>query len=112
MTTMMKIPNAPRLGKIFQMKTLSIFPLVFQGSLDICALCFDDTKKVVKAEAKTADLKCENDWRPKKPYCDEDDSDEADDDEDEDDEEDEEDANAVDDDDYNEDDWSEEEADE
>ena len=39
--------------------------------MDICALCFNATKTIVKVEERNANISCEQDWRPKGPRCDE-----------------------------------------
>merc|ERR1711860_405279 len=53
-----------------------------QGTLNICALCFDDAFEVAQASEFQADIECEVDWRPKKPCREEseDDDEEVDDD--------------------------------
>merc|ERR1712137_317009 len=53
-----------------------------QGTLNICALCFDENFEVAQASEFQAEIECEVDWRPKKPCreeSDEDDDEEVDD---------------------------------
>ena len=38
--------------------------------MDICALCFNATKTIVKVEERNVNISCEQDWRPKGPHCD------------------------------------------
>ena len=46
-----------------------------QGTLNICALCFDDAFEVAKTSEFEAEIECEVDWRPKKPCREESDED-------------------------------------
>merc|ERR1711963_771104 len=43
------------------------------GTLDVCVVCVneDEDKTIVKSEERNPEIECEDDWRPRKPFCDE-----------------------------------------